>query len=630
MEDFIKIAAATPKVRPAAVEANLESMLRLAAEADAAKADILLFPELSLTGYTCADLFYMPDLLSAAEDALSKFVKETAAFPFLAVAGLPVRADGRIYDCAAVSEGGRILGVVPKSYLPSSREFYEARWFASAAEAVRDTVEICGESVPFGNDLVFAKGRAAAGVEICEDMWTACPPSTRLALRGANVILNPSASNELVGKTEYRRSLVAGQSARCICAYAYSGAGPGESTTDMVFGGHALVAENGTVLAEGERFSFEPHLTVADVDVGFLEFERSANCAFRKAGAPERPVRRIAAGPQRPRPDGEPTERVFDPHPFVPSSRDNLDCRCSEVLSIQSVGLATRLSAIGAKDAVVGLSGGLDSALALLVCVDAFDRLGLPRRGIRAYTLPGFGTTGRTQGNAGKLAKALGVSFDTVDICDVVRRHLADLGRDESVKDVTYENAQARARTYFLMDKANDVGGILVGTGDLSELALGWCTYNGDHMSMYGVNAGVPKTLARHIVGWYASAKTGGVAREALLDILDTPVSPELLPACEDGSIAQKTEDKVGPYELHDFFLYHRIRRGAAPSKILALAKGAFKGAYSADVISKWLAVFMRRFRTQQFKRNCMPDGPKVGSLNLSPRGDWRMPSDAC
>ena len=633
MRDYCRVVAAVPRVKPGDVAANVDEVIRLASEAADQEADAVVFPELCLTGYTCGDLFYRPSLLKAAENALEQII----AFSFgwsnlLVVVGLPVRQNGRIFNCAAVVHRG-LQGIVPKTYLPSTREFYESRWFATADERALDTVDFANtRDVPFGNDLIFDKGGAVFGVEICEDMWTANPPSTRLALRGANIILNPSASNEVIGKTEYRRALVTGQSARCLAAYVYAGAGTGESTTDLVFGGHALIAENGTLLAEGKRFCREAHSIVADIDVGFLDYERSANFAFRSAAKTVEPAHCVQfVDDDKEEADEAEEERLpllrpVDAHPFVPSAADDCALRCEEILAIQSTGLATRLEAIKCRAVVLGLSGGLDSALALLVCVEAFDRLGLPREGIRCYSLPGFGTTKRTKNNAEGVCAALGVSLETVDISEMARLNLKELGRDEQEKDITYENAQARGRTYFLMNKANQLGALVVGTGDLSELALGWCTYNGDHMSMYGVNAGVPKTLVRYVVEWYATQKDEK-ARQPLLDILATPVSPELLPPTAEGEIAQKTEDKVGPYELHDFFLYHFLRRGASQEKIRLLAYMAFPN-YDAKVIDKWLEVFFTRFRTQQFKRSCMPDGPKVGSVNLSPRGDWRMPSD--
>ena len=637
--EYLRVAAAVPAVRPADVGANLAAIRALLRQVAAARVQVAVFPELCLTGYTCADLFYQPYLLDAAERALAELIPDCG--DGLVAVGLPVRVGGRIFNCAAVVAGRRLVGVVPKTYLPSTHEFYESRWFASALEATADEIELAGARVPFGNDLVFDRGDGAVvGVELCEDMWTANPPSTRLTLRGANVVLNLSGSNELVGKTEYRRSLVLGQSARCLAAYVYAGAGVGESTTDLVFGGHALVAENGALLAEGRRFMRTPQLTVADVDVGFLDFERSANFAFRSAARTVGEVRRVRVDAGRGVDGAEGAlRRPVEPHPFVPNAQADRDARCEEILAIQSTGLATRLEAIRCRDVVIGLSGGLDSALALLVCVEAFDRLGLDRAGIHAFTLPGFGTTARTKGNAERLCAGLGVPLETIDIAPMARQHLKDLGRDEAIHDITYENTQARGRTYLLMDKANQLGGLVIGTGDLSELALGWCTYNGDHMSMYGVNGGVPKTLVRYIVDWYAGARlaeTGGGtaapdparAAQALRDILATPVSPELLPANADGTIAQVTEDKVGPYELHDFFLYHFLRRGAGKEKIRRLAEAAFAGVWDAATVGKWLDTFFRRFYAQQFKRSCLPDGPKVGSLNLSPRGDWRMPSD--
>ena len=493
--EYLRVAAAVPVVRPADVGANLAAIRVLLRQMAAARVQVAVFPELCLTGYTCADLFYQPYLLDAAERALAELIPDCG--DGLVAVGLPVRVGGRIFNCAAVVAGRRLVGVVPKTYLPSTHEFYESRWFASALEATADEIELAGARVPFGNDLVFDRGDGAVvGVELCEDMWTANPPSTRLTLRGANVVLNLSGSNELVGKTEYRRSLVLGQSARCLAAYVYAGAGVGESTTDLVFGGHALVAENGALLAEGRRFMRTPQLTVADVDVGFLDFERSANFAFRSAARTVGEVRRVRVDAGRGVDGAEGAlRRPVEPHPFVPNAQADRDARCEEILAIQSTGLATRLEAIRCRDVVIGLSGGLDSALALLVCVEAFDRLGLDRAGIHAFTLPGFGTTARTKGNAERLCAGLGVPLETIDIAPMARQHLKDLGRDEAIHDITYENTQARGRTYLLMDKANQLGGLVIGTGDLSELALGWCTYNGDHMSMYGVNGGVPKTL---------------------------------------------------------------------------------------------------------------------------------------
>ncbi|MGN0853641.1 MAG: NAD(+) synthase [Kiritimatiellia bacterium] len=629
---YLRLAAAVPPVRPGDIAFNRKAVGDLiAGPAREVRAEAVVFPELCLTGYTAADLFYRSDLLGRAEAALAELVAGQRADGPLVAVGLPIRQSARIFNCAAVFQGRRLLGVVPKTHLPNTREFYEARWFASALEATAGEVDVAGFTVPFGNDLVFdLGGGAVVGVEICEDMWAADPPATNLALNGANAILNLSASNELVGKADYRRSLVTGHSARLMCAYVYAGAGVGESTSDLVFGGHALIAENGTMLAEGKRFGRAPALTVSDVDVDFLDFERSANFAYRQSAKGSRGVRKIAA----PRPRGlcrVPTLlRELSPHPFVPDDGDGLDARAAEILAMQAAALATRLESIGCRHVTLGLSGGLDSALALLVCVEAFRLLRLDRAGIHAFSMPGFGTTGRTRTNAEKLCRGLGVPLETVAIGPIARLHLADIGHDEATCDTTYENVQARLRTTFLMDKANQLGAIVIGTGDLSELALGWCTYNGDHMSMYNVNCGVPKTLVKYIVRACAARlkPESEMAAEALADILATPISPELLPAADDGSIAQMTEEKVGPYELHDFFLYHFLRRGAAKEKLSLLANIAFAGRYAPATIEKWLAVFLHRFRTQQYKRNAVPDGPKIGTIGLSPRGDWRMPSD--
>jgi NAD+ synthase (glutamine-hydrolysing) len=625
MDDFTRIAAVVPAVRPAEPRRNGREVVRLMRDAFAAGADAAVFPELCLTGCTCGDLFFRGGLLESAEAALAEVVSASADCGHtLFVAGLPVRVRGMLFDCAAVFAEGRLLGVVPRSF-PSAGPC-SPRWFASASDADVSEISLAGSDVLFGADLVFRQGGARYAVEVGDDLSAPCPPSSALASAGANVILNPCAPFAVAGGSDARLSLVSAQSSRCVCAYAWAAAGLGESTTDYVFAGGSGVAENGTVLVAGGRFSTKPGMQVADVDAGFLDFERTRCVAFRAAAASApsaRPVVAPDAGSVR-----RGLARKFARQPFVPADEKERSARCREILDIQTAGLATRLSSIGCRDVVLGISGGLDSALALAVCVEAYSRLGLDKSGIHAYTMPGFGTTSRTKGNAGKLCSGLGVEMGVADITATVRSHFADMGRDESVKDVTYENAQARARTYFLMDRANEIGGIAVGTGDLSETALGWCTYNGDHMSMYGVNAGVPKTLIRHVVRWYAEEKCGDEAREALLDILDTPVSPELLPATADGEIAQKTEDRVGPYELHDFFLYHFVRRGAGAEKIRRIASEAFAGVYGEDEIEKWLGTFLRRFRTQQFKRSCSPDGPKTGSVGLSPRGDWVMPSD--
>jgi NAD+ synthase (glutamine-hydrolysing) len=614
------------------VTANVASISALAKRAAEAGTDVLVFPELCVTGYTCGDLFFQPTLLDAAEKGLSAFLKKIWQCDTLFVLGLPLRVDGLLFNCAVVCRQGNVLGVVPKTYLPNTREFYEQRWFASAVHALSKTIRLCDEEVPFGADLVFPSlgvPNFSVGVEICEDLWSPIPPSTRQALSGATVLCNLSASNELVGKHEYRRDLVLQQSARCLSAYIYAGAGPGESSTDLVFGGHAMIAENGRMLAENKRFEREPNLLLADVDLSFLAFERTQNKSFGFCASRTEPCRKVAYDAADEVPVCTGLMRTIEPQPFVPADESVRNRRCEEIFAIQSSGLATRLLHANCRHAVVGLSGGLDSALALLVIGEAFARAGLDRSGIHAITLPGFGTTSRTLDNTVRLCEGLGVPLERIDITAACKQHLSDLGHSGKVHDVAYENTQARERTQILMNRANMLGALVVGTGDLSELALGWCTYNGDHMSMYGVNGGVPKTLVRYLVRWVAEHRANAVTAAALTDILATPVSPELLPPDKEGKIAQKTEDVVGPYELHDFFLYHVVRCGDTVEKIRFLAGIAFKGTYRDSEIDRWLKVFVARFFSQQFKRSCLPDGPKVGSLNLSPRGDWRMPSDA-
>ncbi|MEI7898838.1 MAG: NAD(+) synthase [bacterium] len=629
---YCRVGAAVPVVRPGAVNANVASMAALAKRAAEAGAEVLVFPELCVTGYTCADLFFQPALLDAAEEGLAGFLKKIGQFETVFILGLPVRLNGLLFNCAVVCRQGNILGVVPKTHLPNTREFYEKRWFSSAAATQAKTICLCGEEVPFGTDLIFQPDGVSdccVGVEICEDLWSPIPPCTRQALNGATVLCNLSASNEWVGKHEYRRELVSQQSARCLAAYVYAGAGPGESSTDLVFGGHALIAENGRVLAESRRFEYEPNLVLTDVDLAFLQFERRQNASFADCASQAEPARKIVYDAAGELPTGSGLLRMIARHPFVPADESARNGRCDEVFAIQSAGLATRLLHTGCRKAVVGLSGGLDSALALLVVCEAFGRAGLDRSGICAITLPGFGTTARTLGNTVRLCEGLGVSLERIDITAACQQHLADLGHSGEKHDVAYENTQARERTQILMNKANMLGALVVGTADLSELALGWCTYNGDHMSMYGVNSGVPKTLVRYLVQWVAEHRANALTSAALTDILATPVSPELLPADQEGQITQKTEEVIGPYELHDFFLYHFVRCGASHAKLRFLAEMAFKGSYTQSEIDRWLKLFYTRFFSQQFKRSCLPDGPKVGSINLSPRGDWRMPSDA-
>lgn len=625
---FVKVAAGIPLVRvgdPAHNAAQLEALIR---EAAAQGAQVVVFPELCLTGYTCGDLFLKPFLAQATERVLGALLRRTESLDVVFLVGLPVVAGNVLLNAAAVCFRGEILGVIPKTYLPNYKEFYEQRWFASSLEWGGGEVELCGQPVPAGTDLLFEAAGMKFGVELCEDLWAVVPPSSRAVLQGADVIFNLSASNALAGKHAYVRELVAQQSARGLCGYVYASCGFGESTTDVVFGGNALIYENGTPLAFSERFSMQAQLITGEIDVERLRAERLTNSTFRQDAAFEaaEPYEVIESG-LAPLPVTHLT-RSIAPLPFVPKG-SRLDENCQEIFNIQTTGLATRLLHAHAKTAVIGVSGGLDSTLALLVCAKTFDKLGLSRKGIIGVTMPGFGTTDRTYQNAQVMMKSLGITWREVDIKKACHQHFADIGHDEKVKDVTYENVQARERTQILMDVANQTGGIVIGTGDLSELALGWATYNGDHMSMYGVNAGVPKTLVRSLVLWAARHETNKKTKAVLEDVADTPISPELLPADKHGKIAQKTEDLVGPYELHDFFLFYFLRYGFGPGKIYFLAKQAFEKKFSAAVIKKWLKVFFRRFFAQQFKRSCLPDGPKVGAVALSPRGDWRMPSDA-
>ena len=622
---FIKTAAAVPCVRVGDIAFNLQQTQRLLLAAAEQGAEVVVFPELGLTGYSCGDLFAQTLLLDEAERALGTLVAATAQVPCLCAVGLPVRVENALYNCAAVFQKGEILGVVPKTFLPNYNEFYEKRWFHSGAEAPVDTVVLAGQEAPFGTDLLFACGGAVVGVELCEDLWVPVPPSSLLALAGANVILNLSASNESAGKNDYLKSLVIQQSARCCCGYVYASAGVGESSTDVVFAGNGLVAENGTLLAGNPRFGLQPQLILGEIDTERLQHDRRQHGTFADDMGPEGGrVIDFTLPPTKP----VPLHRSVPALPFVPDGLDRV-LRCEEILNIQAHGLARRLQHTGAQTAVIGVSGGLDSTLALLVAVRAFDLLGLPRTGICGVTMPCFGTTDRTYQNALALMKALKITSREVNIRAAVTQHLKDLKHPVSARDITYENAQARERTQVLMDISNQVGGLVIGTGDLSELALGWATYNGDHMSMYGVNAGVPKTLVRHLVSYEADQTQDKKLRATLQDVLDTPVSPELLPP-SGKKIAQKTEDLVGPYELHDFFLYYFLRFGFSPKKIYWLAQQAFAHKYKKEEMKKWLQTFLRRFFAQQFKRSCLPDGPKVGSVSLSPRGDWRMPSDAC
>ena len=623
-DGFITVATATPQVAVADCEANAQAILACINEMAAAHAKVMVLPELCITGYTCSDLFWQTKLLDEAEAALSVIVEGSRQVDALIAVGMPLRVAGKLLNVAAILCRGKVLGFVPKVNLPAYNEFYETRHFTSGS-ADMGTVQFCGEEIPVGTNLLFSCENVVdlcVAAEICEDLWVPNPPSVQHALAGASVICNLSASDEMVGKGSYRRDLVAGQSARLVCAYLYATAGEGESTTDLVFGGQNLIAENGTVLAEST--TFENEINVATIDVQRLASERRRMSTFPAAESKEYREISFALAEEETK-----LARFFDADPFVPSNADQLSDRCEEILNIQALGLKKRLAHTHAKSAVVGISGGLDSTLALLVTARAFDMLGLPRKGIVAVTMPGFGTTDRTYNNAVAMIKSLGATFKEVPIAKAVMQHFADIDHDASIHDVTYENSPARERTQILMDIANQANGFVIGTGDLSELALGWATYNGDHMSMYAVNASVPKTLVRHLVRHYADTSADEVLAGVLYDVLDTPVSPELLPP-EDGAISQKTEDLVGPYELHDFFLYQMLRMCFPPAKIYRVAKEAFAGRYSNETILKWLRTFYWRFFSQQFKRSCLPDGPKVGSVAVSPRGDLRMPSDAC
>lgn len=684
---FIRVAAATPRVKVADVDANVEEICRMAEIAENEQVSILAFPELSVTGYSCGDLFAQELLVSKAEEGVKRLKTFSRGKSLTLVVGVPVRVRGSLYNCAAVIQNGSLKGIVPKIYLPTYNEFYESRWFSSGCDFLSDTlsaygriednakdcsspaagaeISYAGHKVNVYPNMLFNVGRATFAIEICEDLWTPIPPSSHHALAGAQIIVNLSASNEVLMKHQYRKQLISQQSARTISAYVYSSCGYGESTQDVVYAGSSLIYENGSLMAENKRFSLESGMICADIDIDKLSVLRQKESTFHSVapdgtgdGLDARRYFTVASG------DGAATDfekclrRHIDPHPFVPGNAAERDERCREITDIQVIGLATRLAHIHSQTAVIGISGGLDSTLALIVTVLAFDKLGWDRKRIIGITMPGLGTTTRTHSNASDLMAALDVTSLEIPIGKAVAQHFSDIGQNPEVQDVTYENSQARERTQILMDVANKENGIVVGTGDLSELALGWATYNGDHMSMYAVNASIPKTLVRYLVGWAAenhfesdvAVACGGAdgaretspetsrgdaadhkrsVREILMDIIDTPVSPELKPADSEGNITQKTEDLVGPYELHDFFLYHIFRFGARPSKVYFLARKAFEGVYDDATILKWLNTFIRRFFAQQFKRSCLPDCPKVGSVSLSPRGDWRMPSDA-
>ena len=638
-DGFYRVAAAVPAVRPADVEYNTDRIIEMIKAAAGKGVRLIVFPEMCITGYTCADLFNQELLAAKSMEALYRILEEIRELGIIAVVGLPVRIDNRLYNGAAVVSDF-VHGITLKTHIPNYAEFYERRWFAPASDAKRGFIHVndafTDDDIPVGNNIIYKDyinsgegSEVRFGVEICEDLWVPNPPSTRMTMAGADIILNLSASDETIGKHRYLRGLVAQQSASCRCGYVYASAGQGESSTDLVFSGNGIIAEDGRILAESPRFKREEILEIADIDVQQLRADRQKNNTFSDDNA--EPCRETAAifpfGYEYEYPEN--LLRDVSPTPFVPASKEHLDENCEEITDIQSWGLEQRLLATGCKRLVIGISGGLDSTLALLVACRAFDRLGFDRKGIFGITMPGEATTSRTKNNATTLMEELGITHMEIPIGKAVAQHFEDIGQDPAKHDAAYENSQARERTQILMDMANKVGGMVLGTGDLSELALGWCTYNGDHMSMYGINASVPKTLVKYLVSWYAESSDNPEVRRTLLDIVDTPISPELIPAENDDEIAQRTEDLIGPYELHDFYLYHTLRYGSRPRKIFRLALKAFEGKYDEATLKKWLVNFYRRFFSQQFKRSCMPDGPKVGSVCLSPRGDWRMPSDA-
>ena len=633
---YATVAAAIPSVKVADTDYNVAEMSKMIADAEERGVEIIVFPELSVTGYTCQDLFRSDILLRRAEEPLISLLNDTRKMDIISIVGMPVAVDGLLLNCAVVIQQGTVLGIIPKTYLPNYSEFYEKRWFASSQDITGEhTIYFAGSPVVISSrpKIFTTCDGVKFGIEICEDVWAPVPPSNNLALAGADIIFNLSASDELIGKHAYLRSLLSQQSARTISGYVYASSGFGESTQDVVYGGNAIIVENGKMLAEARRFSLQPQLEIQQIDIDRLRTERRSNTTFvnaqRHGEADVIMTKSVTSY------SDFTLLHPVEAQPFIPKTND-MSASCEEILNIQMSGLAKRLHHTGCKNVVVGISGGLDSTLALLVCVRTFDYLSLDRRGIYGITMPGFGTTDRTHDNAVSLMASLGVTSVEIPIAKSVTQHFADIGHDISVHDVTYENGQARERTQILMDYANKVNGMVIGTGDLSELALGWATYNGDHMSMYGVNASIPKTLIRHLVSYVASNDVDEKSRATLLDIIDTPISPELIPADENGNIKQKTEDLVGPYVLHDFFLYNYLRFGFSPARLLLMAEKAFDGShpdagtFDRATILHWMHTFFRRFFAQQFKRSCLPDGPKVGSVSLSPRGDWRMPSDAC
>ncbi len=624
---YLRVASAVPQMNVADCEYNTANIIAIANELNTKNVQVAVFPEMAVTGYTCGDLFHSSLLLESAQKYLNEIVKASSQWEMIAIVGAPIQHNDALYNCAVIIGKGHVIAVVPKTYIPNYNEFSEKRWWTSG-QGIDAEINIGNDIVTLCSQVIVDIADAKIGVEICEDLWAVIPPSSRLSMAGAHVIFNLSASNDLIGKFDYLTSLIRQQSARCIAGYVYAGAGYGESSTDLVFDGKAIIAESGHILESKERWETDKKYIIADIDIDAIKYDRRHTDTFHDCTRNELKSSYNIINETLTTKDDDKIYRTINPHPFIPVNENDIDSCCGEIINIQVAGLARRLEFTHTRSLVVGISGGLDSTLALLVAVRTFDRLKLDRKGIVGITMPGFGTTGRTYNNAITLMQSLGITIREISIVNAVNQHFTDIEHDASIHDVTYENAQARERTQILMDVANQVGGMVLGTGDLSELALGWATYNGDHMSMYGVNAGVPKTLVKYLVRWFAMRATTEQEKSSLTDIIDTPISPELIPADEQGNIKQKTEDLVGPYELHDFVLYYVVRYGFEPKRIFALACHAFNGMYDRETIKHWLTVFFRRFFNQQFKRSCLPDGPKVGSVSLSPRGDWRMPSD--
>lgn len=625
---YVRVAASVPELKVANVEFNTKEVIKEIKALDKEGVQIVTFPELCLTGYTCADLFSQDILITKSKEAIKEVIDSTKLLDIISIIGAPIVCDNQLFNCGVVINKGEILGVVPKTYIPNYGEFYEKRWFSTSNTLTSKTINLFGKEVPIGIDLVFRDindSKFAFGIEICEDLWSPKAPSVEAALNGATMIFNLSASNEVIGKAQYRRNLINMQSAKNVCAYIYSSSGVNESSTDLVFSGYAGISENGSMLVENERFNFKTNHIISDVDIQRLMNNRIKDISFMGIGA----INNYRVINIDLKDNNNDLKRIYDAYPFVPSNEDKRAERCSEIINIQACGLAKRIKHTGMKKCVIGISGGLDSTLAFLVIIEAYRKLGISFDNLIGVTMPGFGTTGRTYNNALTLIRNYGVTMREVSIKKASLQHFKDIGLEETDRSVTYENTQARERTQILMDIANKEGGLVIGTGDLSELALGWCTYNGDHMSMYAVNTSIPKTLVRYLVKYFADIEQNEECKKTILDILDTPISPELLPPSKDGKIEQQTESVVGPYILHDFFLYHFMRYGASPDKIKYIASKTFDGMYDEETIDKWLKFFIKRFFNQQFKRSCLPDGPKVGTISVSPRGDLRLPSDA-